>query len=491
MMRSIARGSWFALSALLAAAASLSGQSAAPGRDPGLAWTACASALPVVARCGTLRVPENHAAPQGRSITIAFHVLRATGPTRAPDPVLVLLGGPGDAASPRLGALVAAHAAVNRERDVVLVDQRGTGRSSPLPCASGSDDDLQSYMDFLDATAVRDCIAAVRASADAARYRTRDFVADLEALRRALGVRQWHLHGTSYGSRIAQQYMARHAESVRSAILVGAVPFELAMPAAFGEDADRAFTMLVDACTADAACRDAFPRLRAETDSVARRLTRAPATVTVPHPASGAPAAIRFTRAAFGEAVRATLYTPAGAAVLPIAIHEAYAGDYRAIATAHLRRQRTIAREGWNGLYLAATCPEDVARLDRQAVLAANRETLLGEYRARQHVAACALWPAGAEVGDWPPNPRITVPVLLIVGDADPVTPPRWSSTSARTMLRHRLVVVPGGAHGFAGMPDLDCLTRLQAAFYASANPAGLDAGCVARMRRPPFVTVR
>ena len=478
--------------ALPGAGASLQAQRpTTPNNGSTVEWHVCAATAPAAARCGTLRVPENRAAPDGRRVTLALYVVRAHGSARAEDPVLVLLGGPGDAATHRLAALVSAHAAINRERDLVLVDQRGVGRSSPLPCTHGSDDDLQSYMDFLDASAVRACIASIGGTADPARYRTRDFILDLEDLRRALGIRQWNLHANSYGTRVAQQYLARHPASIRAAVLMAAVPKELAMPEPFGADADRALDMLLAACAADGACRAAFPALRNEIDSVSRRLARAPAVVSVAHPVSGAPTNIRFGRAAFGEAVRAALYTPAGASTIPLAIHEASRGNYAAIAGAHLRRQRTIAREGWTGLYLAATCPEDVARLQQSAVLAANRSSILGEYRARQHFAACALWPAGLAGDDWPATPRIDTPVLLIVGDADPVTPPRWSRLAQAHMTRSRLLEVAGGGHGFAGMIGVECLAGVQAGFFASANPAAADAGCVAAMKRPPFVTTR
>ena len=420
---------------------------------------------------------------------IVFAIVPAHGDRKRADPVLILLGGPGQAASRMYGALAAEHRGINRSRDVILVDQRGTGRSSPLGCVYGSDDDLQSYMDFLPIDAVRAC-AATLPSIDVSRYGTRDFVADLEALRAALGVVRWNLHGGSYGTRVALDYMARHPGSIRSAILMGVAPRSQVLPVPFATDADRAIRMLIEDCAAEPSCGRAFPRLAQEIDSIARRLERAPVEVFVRNPASGEPSRVQFSRAAFGEIVRSSLYTAGGARVLPISVHEAYLADYTALATSHLRRQRGIARDGSTGLYLAVTCPEDVARADQAATIAASRKTTLGEYRARQHFAACASWPR-AKRADEPAGRHLATPVLMLVGDRDPVTPPAWARDAQSTMGSARLVVVPHGGHGFGGMIGVGCLERLQVAFLEAPVPSRLDAGCVTAIRPPPFLVAR
>jgi pimeloyl-ACP methyl ester carboxylesterase len=452
-----------------------------------LSWTRCEEAVPT-ARCGVLQVPEHREKTDGRQLDIAFTVLGARD-RAAFEPVVVLLGGPGAAASGQMWALASVHAAINASRDVILVDQRGTGRSSPLGCIHGSDDDLQSYIDFLPAAAVRACVAGLDGAVDPGRYGTAHFVEDLEALRVALGLRQWSLHGASYGSRVALEYMSRHPRSIRAAVLVGVAPPFQPLPAAFGRDADRALRMLAADCGRDVACAAAFPDFAVEIDSIARRLERAPATVSIPDPVTGSPSAVRFTRAAFGEVVRASMYSPMGAANLPLAVHLAYRGDFVWLARAHVRRQRSIAREGWMGLYLAVTCAEDVPRTDRTTALTESRGTVLGEFRVRQHYAACAMWPAATAVEAR--KARIATPVLMIVGDRDPVTPPAWARLAQRDMARARLVVIPGGGHGFAGMSGLACLERLQVAFLATLDPMGLDASCATRMRPPRFVVSR
>jgi pimeloyl-ACP methyl ester carboxylesterase len=455
-----------------------------------LSWIRCDAAAPGSARCGLLVVPENRDSAAGPTVRIAFTVLSAYGERRSADPVLILLGGPGEAASNRLRALAAAHSGINRSRDVIFVDQRGTGRSSPLGCEYGRDDDLQSYLDFLPTDAVRACVALLPPSIDVARYGTRDFVADLDALRTALGIARWNLHGASYGSRVALEYMMRHTGSIRSAVLVGVAPQSQVIPRSFGKDANRALRLLIADCRADRECAAAFPGFAEEMDSIGRRLERAPVDAPVRHPRTGERSRVRFSRAAFGEVVRALMYTPRGARSLPLAVHEAYLGDYSALATAHLRRQRVIAREGWTGLYLAVTCAEDVVRADEASTIAENRGTILGADRARQHFAACAVWPRGKRIEEARSHSRIRTPVLMIVGDRDPVTPPSWAREARRTMESAQLVIVPGGSHGFTGMAGIGCLQRLESAFFETPA-AALDASCVASMRPPPFLLAR
>jgi pimeloyl-ACP methyl ester carboxylesterase len=472
---------------LIAAAAMLLPATAAAQ----ITWVVCDDA-PAGARCGTLHVAESRDAPGGRMIGVAFVILPAAGSVSEGDPVLVLLGGPGDAGVERVRGIANALAALNRARDLVIVDQRGTGRSAALRCVYGDDNELQAYLDaFLPLRATQECAARLGATADLARYRTRDFVADLEALRTALGVARWNLHGTSYGTRVALHYMHRHPGSVRAAVLVGVVPPELAMPLTLGRDADGALDKLAADCVADAACRRVFPHFSAEVDSVAQRLARAPAAVEIMHPSTSRPVTLTLSRGTFGETLRTMMYSPAGASALPLAVHEAFRGDYRAIVMAALANRRSLARSGAAGLYLAVTCAEDVARVDTAAAELSNRATTMGTARMRQHIHACRSWPVRPDGEEWPDATPVHLPVLLIVGDADPATPPHWAETALRSLRNGRLLVVPQGGHGFNGMRGADCIMRVQAAFIAAPVPDALDAGCVTAMRRPPFVLRR
>jgi pimeloyl-ACP methyl ester carboxylesterase len=459
-----------------------------------LAWGSCPAIVAEIsagARCGRFEVAEDRDVASGRRISLSVTVLPATGAQREVDPVVILQGGPGDASSKRPREVAAQHAAINETRDLILVDQRGTGLSSPIQCDYGDPADLDSYVPFLPTAVIEGCITEYSSRADLTKYATRDFIADLEELRVALGLAQWNLHGVSYGTRVALQYMTRHPEVIRATVLHAPAPPELVMPVPFGEDAQRAFDLVVKDCEMDRACVAAFPRLRAEAETVVQRLERSSVRVMIRHPDLGVPAPVNFTRAAFGETVRAMLYQPEAARHLPIEIHEAFAGDLSALATRHIRRQRGFAADGSSGLYLGVTCAEDVARADEATVYKAHAGTILGDHRARQHFAACKLWPQSPRGDLVLATRRLATPVLILVGEGDPVTPPRWARVAAESLSRGRQVVVPQGGHGFSGMTGRGCLAGIQAAFFASAAVESLDVSCASEMRRLPFVLSR
>jgi pimeloyl-ACP methyl ester carboxylesterase len=457
-------------------------------RSPAIEWERCPS-FNIGKRCGMLTVPESRdtSGVEVRTIRVAFAISPA-GKRDGSDPVLVLLGGPGGSATDQLRGINSEYKALNRDRDLVVVDQRGTGRSSPLHCTFGPAATDSSAGAFLPPAHVRECVTRLSAGADIARYRTSDFIADLELLRDALGVAQWNLHGTSYGSRVALQYMQRHPERIRSAILVGVVPPELRMPMTLGPDADSALDKVAADCSADEKCARSYPNFRAEVDSIARRLEVMPAPVQVPHPESGKPMTVAYTRGMFGQAVRGAMYTGWGASNLPGMIHKAYHGDFAPLMKRGLRDSRRRAQSGVGGIYLAITCTEDVARAHRDSAIVLNDASTMGAARARSFFAACAEWPTRPDGNEWPDTATLRPPVLMMVGDADPATPPHWAALAMKTALDARLVVVPQGGHVLSGLHGMGCLSQLQADFLARPEPQALDVTCLSEVRRPPFV---
>jgi pimeloyl-ACP methyl ester carboxylesterase len=445
--------------------------------SPAVEWERCPG-FNLRMRCGILTVPEAHGAPQGdpRTIGVAFAISPATGRREGDEPVLVLLGGPGGAATAQIRGVLSDYRALNRGRDVVLVDQRGAGRSSPLHCTFGPPaPDPQTPGPFLPPEHVRECVARLSRGADLSRYRTSEFVADLELLRAALGVRRWNLHGTSYGSRAALQYMRRHPGRVRSAILVGVVPPELRLPMTLGPDADAALDRVAADCAADEACGRAYPDFRARVDSIARRLEAGPATAPL-------------TRSSFGMAVRGAMYTGWGASRLPSMIAEAYEGNYEPLLERGRRSGRRMARSGVAGLYLAVSCADDVARAARDSATALNEGSTMGAARAQAFFAACGEWPAVVDREGWADTSAVLPPVLMMVGEADPATPVHWAEAAMRTAADGRLVVVPQGGHVLTGLHGMECIERLQTSFVSRPEPGALDVSCLREVRRPPFL---
>ncbi|HUQ83883.1 MAG TPA: alpha/beta fold hydrolase, partial [Gemmatimonadaceae bacterium] len=327
------------------------GPCALPGLDAGS-----------TARCGMLIVAENRAVKNGRTIQLRVVVFPATGRDRAPDPVFYIAGGPGSSIVEDAAAFASDPPLVREHRDVVLVDQRGTGGSHPINCPFyGPPDSLQSFLgDFMPPDAVRRCRAQYARDTDLTQYTTTIAAADLDAVRAALGAERINLNGGSYGTRAAQEYMRRYPNRVRSAALFGLVPPSEAMPQHFARDAQRSLDAVIAECAADAACKTAFPRLADDVRAVFASLTRAPVRVTVEHPRAKQSATVSLSYDMVAETLRYMLYSSSETGLIPVVMHAAAQGDYGWLARRALRARGANTGNGmFDGLYLAITCAED------------------------------------------------------------------------------------------------------------------------------------
>jgi len=469
-----------------AALAAPAARSAAP---PALALTACKPpGFAQEVRCGRLEVPEDRAHPGGKKIGLRVVVVPAREAPRKPDPVFYFAGGPGDPASSEGAGVAADFRELFAHRDLVLVDARGTGGSNGLDCpALQGRRGVQGFLDsFLPEAGVRECLAQISAKGDPRFYTTAPAVDDVDDVRAVLGYDQINLMGGSYGTRAALEYLRRHGEHARTAVLDGVDPPGTKAPLTFARDAQAALDGLFARCDAQAACRAAFPRLREEFQDVLARLARAPAEVKLKDPETGQPFTLRLSRAGFGQTVRYMLYVPSMAYMIPLYVHAAAQGDFRPLGNTAVIFLTQLG-ELSDGFFLSVTCPEEVRKIRPEEVAPAVEGTFLGDFRIRQQQAACALWPR-AEVPAALEEPvRSRVPALLIEGELDPVTPVYRAEQALRTLPRGRLVVVPGAGHGLNGVKNVECLSRLATRLIESGTAEALDTSCVATMEPPPF----
>lgn len=432
--------------------------------------------------CGTVRVPENHADPDGPTIELFLVIARATGqPTD--DPVFYFSGGPGTASSGSL-RLAQAHAELRRTRDFVFLDQRGTGRSHPLACES-PDTPVRHLGPYFVRDEVVACRAALESRADLRRYTTADAARDLDLVRRALGYERLNVMGTSYGTRMAWTYAAMFPEHARTLLLVGPVPPGFRVPLPFSHGFDVALEGLLAVCEADAACRAAYPSLRADTDRAFDRLRAGPVPVRVSAlPSAGAEAFMTYGE--FAEAVRYMLYAAERARMLPSLLTRAAAGDYSPIANFAVANRRNLSRAIAMGMYLSVTCAEDLPFIDADTLREATDGTRLGDYRVAQQQAACDEWVRGDG-----PDPSTTVPIqtsaLLEVGVFDPASPPADARAAMPLLPNGRLIEVPHAGHATGGVGIDDCLMDLERTFIEHGHARDLDVSCVQSARRPSF----
>ena len=440
------------------------------------------------AKCGTLEVFENRATKKGRKISLNIILLPATTDKREPDPLVYFAGGPGSAATEDAQGIALAFPQIREHRDLLFVDQRGTGKSHPLDCQMYNPSDLQSYLGyFLPLDDVRKCRTQLEPNADLQLYTTTIAMDDMDEVRAALGYDKINLFGGSYGTRAALTYLKRHPQHVRSAILHGVSPSNQYLPGDFPQGNERALQGIIAECAADDACNKAFPNLKDETKSLLAQLIKGPVEVEVQKPNSSERVKVKLNRDLAAEAIRYMLYSPVPAGYVPLTIHLAAQGNFTPLAQAALRYRINLVGTGSNGMYLSVTCAEDLPFIKPGEGERNAENTFLGDYRLRQQREACALWPRAEVEKDYSVPTRSDVPVLILTGELDPVTPPANGDAAARTLPNSLHIVVPHGAHGLGGLEGIDCIDQLIIAFVERGTTKGLDTACVKSIRRKPF----
>ncbi|MGE5357664.1 MAG: alpha/beta hydrolase [Bacteroidales bacterium] len=476
--------------AVAAAAVSVAGFQATPPAAAKLVLAPCdIEGLQTKARCGTYQVWENRDAKAGRRIPLKVVVVPATGEREA-DAFTYFAGGPGEAATRLAPFLATEFAAFRVHHDLLLVDQRGTGGSHALDCDLYPGTDAQAALGaFYPPDRVRACRTVLEKDADLRFYTTPIAVDDLDEVREALGYARLNLFGGSYGTRAALVYIRRHEDHVRSAVLQGVQPATDAIPLRFPKFAQQAIDAIFADCAADAACHTAFPSLPAELRAIVDRASKAPVPVDILDPKTGDPIHVSLTRDLLGEALRYLMYQSATGLLVPSLVHQASEGDFGALAEFALFSRRQLVNGLGQGLYLSVTCSEDLPFIEAAEAEREASNTFLGDYRYRQQRAACEQWVRGPIPADYRQPTKSNVPVLMLSGAWDPVTPPSNAQAGAATLPRAALITVPSGGHDYDGLEGVECVGELVGRFLNNGSADGLDKSCVNRIRRPPFPT--
>lgn len=446
--------------------------------------------IPNELQCGSLQRPLDPARPDGVKIAVHYLVVPAMARNKQPDAVLMLAGGPGQSAIGVAQRVLPRLARLNNRRDLVFIDQRGTGKSAPLDCP---DDSKLPITEQLDTAAQMRRLDACRASLETLSYgqdgglrffTTTIAMQDMEAVRQALGVPQWNLIGGSYGTRAALEYLRQFPAQVRRTVIDGVAPPDMVLPVSFSPDTQAALDKLFDANA------KTHPELRADWTRLLASLPRA---VTVQQPLTGVPETFTVDRELLLRAVRPPLYQPALAAALPAAIHAAAAeGRFGGLFGL------TSAFGGGKGMKLAmgmhfsVICAEDVPRI-AQATDAPGAD--FGRVDADMYARVCKTWPRGDVAADFYKIPPAPSPVLVMSGGADPATPARHGERVAKALAvghpeRVQHLVAPEAGHGVMGVGCVrDLLFRfIDAKTDAAALPDTFmkDAACATRIPRPP-----
>jgi pimeloyl-ACP methyl ester carboxylesterase len=436
--------------------------------------------------CGKYEVFEDRSARTGRRISLNLVVLPALSAKPAPDPVFYMAGGPGGAAtSYAKGNLLNG---LRRHRDVVLVDQRGTGQSNLLDCAPpGSILDMRGYFgEVMPLEKIRACRAELEKIADLKLYTTTIAMDDIDEVRAALGYEQINVYGGSYGSTTTLAYLRQHPDHVRAIAVTGVAPFSMKFPLSFSRGTQDAVDRMFADCAADAACHAAYPDLANDFKTVLAQFDKGPVEVTAMNPVTGSEQKVTVTRDAFVDSIRQMLFQPPLAAALPALIHLGAKGNLGRLIANAFRVVLIISSSIARGMQFSVICGEDVPFITPEEIKTTSANSFYGDARVRPTIRACTEWPRAKVDPSFLDPVKSDKPALVIAGQLDPVTPPWLAEQVVKTLSHSRLVVVPNATHA-----SYECLENLVADFIDKGTTEGLDVSCANQIKRPPFVVIK
>lgn len=423
--------------------------------------------------CGTLTVPEDRNAPEGRTVDLAVATLSAEGePTGGP--VVYLEGGPGgdglSAAEWMVGhPLLAAH-------DIVLVSQRGTAPADPsFDCPEVEDLIEAARSTALDASTdaqVGDALAACHARAtstgvDLRFYDTAAAADDIESLRLALGLEPWNLYGVSYGTRLGLEVLRRHPEGVRAAILDSAYPPEVEAYASLIPYAEATFAKIADACAADEACNATYPDLLGSIATLYDELEAEPVDSTFVHPDTGEDVTLRWDGTRLARFLYAGSYRGEIVSSIPALVAAMAAGDFGLANLTYIRAVETLngSFDLAEGLYQTVECRERAPFTDPETLREVEegapawlREAVLYE----TDYDNCERWPTEPAPASIREPVVSDLPVLILAGSFDPITPTPWAVQTHEHLPNSYLVEFPELSHAVSYDP---CPAEAAAAF--------------------------
>ena len=426
------------------------------------------------ARCGIIQRPLDPDDPESPNLDIRVALVPALNLTPEPDPLVPLAGGPGQGTVEFYAAYAHAFEYVRRNRDILLVDQRGTGESARMDCPI--DEELIEGQYSVEQTVeyTNECLDAL--PHDPRFFTTSIAVQDLEAVREALGFPRLNLYGVSYGTRVAQHYARRYPASTRTIVLDGVVPPQLVLGPEIAIEAQKALDNIFARCAADAACNERFPDIAGSFSTLFENLKAKPVRIRLSNPINGEYESLRFGRNELAAAVRLLAYHPHSIAMLPLLVSEAADGNYRPLAAQYQMTVASLSDSLAIGMHNSVMCSEDAPfydalDTDEQALSA----SYIGPVQMQALEAICSVWPTGPVDDDFKMPLAVNIPTLLLSGSADPITPPAYADIAARNLKRAWLLTLEDQGHGQIAV---GCMPRVVEQFIAAASFDGVDARC-------------
>lgn len=429
--------------------------------------------------CGFVTVPENPNKPDGKQIQVHYVVLPAVKNANHEEALLAIAGGPGQSAIENAAGFDAMLSKVRQQRDILLIDQRGTGRSNVLACDEGAQSPLSFDDDNVDTLAeTQKCLAKI--DADVTQYGSLNAIKDFEAVRAHLGYKKLHIYGISYGTRMAQLYMRLYPEHLATVTLDGIVPMQQSV-LEIGSAIDRGFDLLFKDCQATAACNSQFPELKADFERVDAKLATGPVMENVYDPVTGEKTMLTMTRGKFSGSIRMALYQANVRALLPHAIHQASKNNFQPILGLYAL---TIDNAGMAmGMHASVVCGEDMHRIT-PTMREQAQHSFMGKTMLEGLEATCSVWKVPAVDNSFSEPINSNIPTLLLSGEIDPATPPSWGELAMEKLTNAKHFVAPYATHGVAYQ---SCANNLIADLVRSGSVNDLDGECLNKDVRRSF----
>jgi pimeloyl-ACP methyl ester carboxylesterase len=433
--------------------------------------------------CTVFEVPENRDDPHSRRIGLKLAIARSDAQVPDSNMAVLLAGGPGEAATESWVIEASAFDDVRKHHDVVLLDQRGTGGSNPLSCkgAEGASDESSFTLDLdkvrKDVTA---CLTEVKQKADPRYYTTTIAAQDLEDVRKALGSPAFDLVGVSYGTRMAQQYLIHYPASVRSVVLDSAVPNQSVLGEDFAANLDDALRKDFAGCLAVPACKQNFGDSMQTLYQLRDALRANPHTVSFRDPQTYQMVERPLSEFSLASVVRMFAYQPETAALLPLSINAAAHGDVGPLLGQSKLLSGDLSGDMNSGMSMSVICSEDADLLQPRPQ---DQNTILGSHLTDAIKAQCDVWPHGTRPADFHAPLKSDKPILILSGEFDPVTPPRYGEEILAGLSDGRQLIFKGQGHSLLGR---GCMPQLLGKFIDKPDPKALDASCLDKLGPTP-----
>lgn len=425
-------------------------------------------------RCGYVTVAEDPKKPNGRTINIHYVIVPAVKPLYPSEALLAIAGGPGQSAIDNAALFDQTFSKVRETRDILLIDQRGTGRSNLLSCPE--DKSLSPFsIDerlFDNLAETKKCLTTF--DTDVAMYNSSFAIHDFEAVRNHVGYTKLHLYGISYGSRMAQLYMRHYPESLATVTLDGVVPMQQSV-LAVGLSVDRALNGVFDQCESNKDCNEQFPNLRLTLNQLSDRLENKAIETTVFHPATGVPTTFLLTRDKLLGILRLSMYSYSTRSLVPLTIDRTAAGNYQSLLGLY-----SLTMDGLDmaiGMHNSVVCAEDIHRIDSD-LSADIKQSYTANTMYQALLESCLIWPTEKVNDSFFAAIESDIPTLLLSGKLDPATPPDWGTLAMEKMTNAKHFVAPYATHGVAAQ---SCGNDLVAELIDQGSLNDLNDGCLSK----------